>query len=40
MPPAEFEPEIPACDVPQTFALYRLASGIGALASLPYDFVG
>ena len=29
MPPAEFEPAIPASERPQTHALYREATGIG-----------
>jgi hypothetical protein len=31
MPPAEFEPAIPASERPQTHALDRAATGIGAL---------
>jgi hypothetical protein len=29
MPPAEFEPTIPASELPQTYALDRSANGIG-----------
>jgi hypothetical protein len=32
MPPAEFEPAIPAGDRPQTLALDRSATGIGITA--------
>jgi hypothetical protein len=34
MPPAEFEPTIPASERPQTHALYRAANGIGPLNNI------
>ena len=34
MPSVEFEPAIPAIKRPQTYALYRTATGIGYLVKL------
>jgi hypothetical protein len=34
MPPAGFEPEIPAIEQPQTYALDHAATGIGNLEEL------
>jgi len=36
MPPAEFEPAIPASERPQTQALDRAATGTGGKSSKPY----
>jgi hypothetical protein len=39
MPPAGFEPAIPASERPQTHALDSAATGIGLLELKPYKFV-